>query len=439
MVNKNREPGSKVKERLLQRVLEIGGATTLFFNSTSPISAETHNPGNYCPPGQQPEFVLGFAELKRSIGEEMGEPLECEHANPENGDSLQQTSKGLAFYRKKTNTPTFTDGYKHWGLTVKGLAQWEGEGIDPPGTTAPSTTEDKPPPTPKDLTPELEPFSVEVITAPTRKIAADEITKALYKAKDLAFTQTGYRTGPLTVYLGGDEAGDVNINSTYKSITGVMPGLGSATIAEKDGRQYIFIDGPPVSFYETIYILKDMGATAAHEYFHFIENEIGGRENLISVPRWFFEGSAEWFAYQVVRIPSSADLRISTVREPAPDQTSVWGFGVDLSADRPLRDIEDKNRINFGTYDYGLSSLAVRRIAEVAGNGSIYNFLRRTIGFEEYLKQTTGMDYDRFDATMLEWVKKQTWYGACFPDKKTGDPLFPPGIVGYTGLCLRPE
>jgi hypothetical protein len=86
----------------------------------------------FCRPGQSPQFVLGFAALRESVGDAMGDPIECEHANPENGDSLQQTTRGLAFYRKSTNTPTFTDGFNHWGLTSDGLVTWTGSSIDPP-------------------------------------------------------------------------------------------------------------------------------------------------------------------------------------------------------------------------------------------------------------------------------------------------------------------
>jgi hypothetical protein len=92
----------------------------------------------YCAPGQQPTFVLGFAELRQRVGDAMGQPLECEHTNPENGDALQQTSTGLAYYRKATNSPTFTDGWRHWALTAGGLAYWEGESAEPPATP-PST------------------------------------------------------------------------------------------------------------------------------------------------------------------------------------------------------------------------------------------------------------------------------------------------------------
>ncbi len=86
----------------------------------------------YCAPGQDPEFVLGFAFMKSQLGDIMGEPSECEHANPENGDTLQQTTTGLSFYRKSTNTPTFTDGWRHWGWTAQGLVFWTGDSIDPP-------------------------------------------------------------------------------------------------------------------------------------------------------------------------------------------------------------------------------------------------------------------------------------------------------------------
>ena len=87
----------------------------------------------FCAPGQEPEFVFGFAFLKSLLGDIMGEPLECEHANPENGDTLQQTTTGLSFYRKSTNTPTFTDGWNHWAWTIDGLVTWTGDAIDPPG------------------------------------------------------------------------------------------------------------------------------------------------------------------------------------------------------------------------------------------------------------------------------------------------------------------
>jgi len=107
-------------------------AVVIAVMTTNPVGAAA-----YCAPGQDPEFVLGFAFMKAQLGDVMGDPLECEHANPENGDTLQQTSTGLAFYRKSTNTPTFTDGWTHWAWTATGLVTWTGARIDPPGIYPP--------------------------------------------------------------------------------------------------------------------------------------------------------------------------------------------------------------------------------------------------------------------------------------------------------------
>jgi hypothetical protein len=86
----------------------------------------------FCAPDESPGFNLGFLSLSQQLGGAMGGPMECEHGNPENGDTLQETSTGLAFYRASTNTPTFTDGFQHWALTAFGLVTWTGAAIDPP-------------------------------------------------------------------------------------------------------------------------------------------------------------------------------------------------------------------------------------------------------------------------------------------------------------------
>ncbi|MBV9169740.1 MAG: HNH endonuclease [Chloroflexi bacterium] len=52
------------------------------------------------------------------------------------GDTLQDTTSGLAFWRKSTNTPTFTNGDTHWALTPTGFISWTGSSIDPPGGAA---------------------------------------------------------------------------------------------------------------------------------------------------------------------------------------------------------------------------------------------------------------------------------------------------------------
>jgi hypothetical protein len=55
--------------------------------------------GASCESGGQPTFGSDLAPLKQQIGEAMGQRLECEHVNPDNGDLLQQTTTGLAAYR----------------------------------------------------------------------------------------------------------------------------------------------------------------------------------------------------------------------------------------------------------------------------------------------------------------------------------------------------
>jgi len=86
----------------------------------------------HCDPGQSPEFVFGFADLKAEIGDVMGNPVSCQYADPNGtGDTLQDTSTGLAFWRKSINTPTFTNGATYWALVDIGLVSWTG-----PGTTS---------------------------------------------------------------------------------------------------------------------------------------------------------------------------------------------------------------------------------------------------------------------------------------------------------------
>jgi hypothetical protein len=86
----------------------------------------------YCQPGQTPTFVLGLAELKQQLGDTMGTPIECEHPATAAGDTMQQTTTGLAAYHRRTNTVTFTDGWQHWALTPSGVISWEGTQSEPP-------------------------------------------------------------------------------------------------------------------------------------------------------------------------------------------------------------------------------------------------------------------------------------------------------------------
>jgi hypothetical protein len=60
-------------------------------------------------------FVLGFARLRELVGPPtVGDCLEDEHHNPENGDGLQRTTGGLLVWRKADNFTAFTDGHRSW-------------------------------------------------------------------------------------------------------------------------------------------------------------------------------------------------------------------------------------------------------------------------------------------------------------------------------------
>ena len=113
-------------EMMMRRLLSVIALVALLVTVfTAPASAAPH-----CGSGQEPQFLFGFAHFKSLLGDKIGQPVECEHANPDNGDTLQQTTTGLAFYRKSTNTPTFTDGWNHWAWTTDGLVYWTGSSID---------------------------------------------------------------------------------------------------------------------------------------------------------------------------------------------------------------------------------------------------------------------------------------------------------------------
>ncbi|MBI4492874.1 MAG: hypothetical protein HY690_08795 [Chloroflexi bacterium] len=122
------------RQRLLGLLVVIG---VLLLASAPGASAQT---APYCRSGQTPQFVFGFKALSDNLGERMGQPLECEHSEATTGDTHQRTTRGLAFYRKATNTPTFTNGFEHWALDAIGLLYWTGDSIDPPASGAASPT-----------------------------------------------------------------------------------------------------------------------------------------------------------------------------------------------------------------------------------------------------------------------------------------------------------
>jgi DNA-binding helix-hairpin-helix protein with protein kinase domain len=83
-------------------------------------------PSPYCPADQVPQWDRAFVPLKQVLGDTMGEPVECVHPNPDNGDALQRTTSGLAVFDQRRGEPVFTDGWRHWALSPQGPVYWEG-------------------------------------------------------------------------------------------------------------------------------------------------------------------------------------------------------------------------------------------------------------------------------------------------------------------------
>jgi hypothetical protein len=95
------------------------------------------------------QFTLGFKALRDLIPERVGDCLDNESHNPENGDGLQHTTAwhgqgGLLVWRKADNWTAFTDGATTWIRGPLGLQSrpnngplfaWEaptgGRGVEP--------------------------------------------------------------------------------------------------------------------------------------------------------------------------------------------------------------------------------------------------------------------------------------------------------------------
>lgn len=86
------------------------------------------------------EFRLGFKALADQIPDVVGVPLEQEHYGA-NGDSLQQTNKGLMVWRKADNATVFTNGARTWANGPYGVMEranderFEWEAPDAPAAT----------------------------------------------------------------------------------------------------------------------------------------------------------------------------------------------------------------------------------------------------------------------------------------------------------------
>ena len=208
-------------------------SVVLLFGSPTPALAQGQA---FCQPGESPQFTFGFASLKAQIGAAKGDPIECAHPNSANGDVLQNTTTGLSFWRKSTNTPTFTNGWEHWGLTPSGLVFWTGESIDPPGTVvaesppppapaAPSTPARPPTPAPAPAPPT--PPRGEPITLSGRGQTATNPVTLPSPVSVATFTHDGQRNFIVRSFIGGNATLQVNTIGRYQ---GQRPVSGSTPV-----------------------------------------------------------------------------------------------------------------------------------------------------------------------------------------------------------------
>jgi hypothetical protein len=86
----------------------------------------------FCSAGQTPTFSASVAALAVEVGDAIGSPVECEHTISPTGDSIQLTTTGLVAYDKLRDTVSFTDGWRHWAVTPRGVVAWEGTDSLPP-------------------------------------------------------------------------------------------------------------------------------------------------------------------------------------------------------------------------------------------------------------------------------------------------------------------
>ena len=97
---------------------------------------------------QEPcRFVLGFATLRDLVGpQKVGNCLEDERFNLENGNAEQRTTGGLLVWRKVDNFTAFTDGGTTWvngpfGLQSRPNSErfsWEKDPVQPSSSSAPA-------------------------------------------------------------------------------------------------------------------------------------------------------------------------------------------------------------------------------------------------------------------------------------------------------------
>ena len=100
------------------------GTSSIWHPDAPPVAS-------WCLAVETPAFRFGFAELRKVLGDVMGQPTECEHGDGITDDTSQETTTGVAVYHWCANTPTFSRGQDHWMLTSNGVEHWAGQDVPP--------------------------------------------------------------------------------------------------------------------------------------------------------------------------------------------------------------------------------------------------------------------------------------------------------------------
>jgi peptidoglycan/xylan/chitin deacetylase (PgdA/CDA1 family) len=77
------------------------------------------------------EFAPDLANLRMAVGDAMGQPIDCETSINSDGDTIQHTSTGTAWFINAQSDAIFTDGYHRWVLDNAGLLYWSSPDASP--------------------------------------------------------------------------------------------------------------------------------------------------------------------------------------------------------------------------------------------------------------------------------------------------------------------
>ena len=315
---------------------------------------------------------------------------------------LQQTTSGLAFYRKATNIPTFTNGWEHWGWTADGLVYWTGDAVDPPGyepVETPTPTPDAVPtpvPTPVPTVAAFVPPDVEAMDERSGGPGVEISTAVATFVEEVAATWGWLPTALVTFYLHGNATGfsaglervlgrEVDRAFIEQNIAGVAVSIDVTT----GGRAVV------MNLASTTGSLRDLEVTKvilAHEYTHVLQFDFAGELR----PTWFVEGMADTVSYASYPLGVGFYRVNETVPQALRDGTLP-----------SLRELND----NWGSFQsslerlslaYGTSYYAVNHAAQKVGGMPLLMVLADIDAgatFEEALLSRTGFTLDSLDAS----------------------------------------